>query len=678
MNRKKTLTNNLYKLTLLYLLSIGVFALIRIFFFVYFSDLTEVQELKNNLFLVLTNSIRFDTVVSLFGFVVIYLLILLFLIVPKNFIPKYQRFFSIFFRFYALITLLIFVIIATLDFYFYINYKTHFDALIFALKNDSTTAILKSIWSDYPVLFILLFWLSIGFLLNIVLKKINSINSAYFFKYHLLFYCFLVLFSGVYFIGLRGSLGMFPLQLKHAYVTDNQFLNKMITNGVFALKSVLAEGDNKERINADYTKTLKQYGFTDIEQALRIFNEDTISENPFFKTTKKNTFLEESPPNIVFILVESFGTHFMDLHTAERNTLGSLKDVLDDCFVFKNILSSSNLTINTFENILVGTTFSSIAQTPYKSIPLASSITIPFNKANYTTNFLYSGEYGWRNIGDYSKTQGFNTIITQKNLEEAYPHATTNPWGVHDEYLYDKIFSILKKEKTPQFIFALTTSNHSPYELPEHYKLKPLKINDSILDKMLTDEDLTYKIFTSFQYTADQLGLLIKRIKESELGENTIIAVTGDHSSHKSFDYSINEHFYKRSVPFLLYVPKKYQKNIPENLSVFGSHKDIFPTLYHLSLSYKEYFNTGENLFSSEKSFALNAFNFAADESGAVMKGKPSKYFKWEKNSILLQVDTKNPKLDSLKQKMKAYNSIMDYYIKHEFYNNHKSKQLIH
>ncbi|ORQ10347.1 hypothetical protein B7971_00890, partial [Vibrio cholerae] len=57
------------------------------------------------------------------------------------------------------------------------------------------------------------------------------------------------------------------------------------------------------------------------------------------------------------------------------------------------------------------------------------------------------------------------------------------------------------------------------------------------------------------------------------------------------------------AVPFYLYVPPAILANTdyvydPQRI---GSHRDIFPTLYHFSLSDQTYISLGgENLFASE------------------------------------------------------------------------------
>lgn len=673
MNRRELINTKLLKLLLLYMFALFVFLISRTIFVLYFADDLQFTDLRVNFFTVLFNSLRFDTVVSLYGFSILLLLLLVYLFLPKRKLHKYNDFTQLFFKLYSIFLIVIFVVISTLDFFYFKTYGNHFDSLIFALKNDDTLAVLSVFWFDYPIIRIVLFWIFLWFIIKNVVLKICKYSPSLKVNSAIVNYVAFLLFISMYFVGLRGSLGMFPLKLKHSYVTDNQFLNKMTINSVFALKSVLSKGENKKRINANYLHSLQKNGYTTIEEAVKQYLEkdSLIGKRPeefIFSTTSDKLLLKENPPNVVFILMESLGQHFFDLHTQNCNTLGALEDELPNCIVYKNMMPSGNLTINTLENLLVGAPFSPIAQSPYKNIPLSTSISIPFKKANYTTSFLYAGEYGWRDIGAYIEKQGFDKMISKKHLEIDYPNAEANPWGVHDVYLYDKIIRLLKESDSPQFIFTLTVSNHTPYKLPKSFRSKPIFVSDSILDKMKIGEEITYRSLQAYQYANNQLGHFLKRIRESDLGENTIIAITGDHNQHQGFKYDESEIFYAHAVPLILYIPDRYKPKHDIKTDIFGSHKDIFPTLFNLSLYNSTYFNTGENLFGQGDHFSINAFNFAVNKDGAVKKGKPVRYYNWtNENKTLLMPTDKNNKLDSLNHKMKAYNTVINYYIKKEF-----------
>jgi phosphoglycerol transferase MdoB-like AlkP superfamily enzyme len=95
------------------------------------------------------------------------------------------------------------------------------------------------------------------------------------------------------------------------------------------------------------------------------------------------------------------------------------------------------------------------------------------------------------------------------------------------------------------------------------------------------------------------LGRFITKIKKSKYADNTIIAVTGDHNFWNVICYSEKTMLDLFRVPFYLYIPNTLKpKNI--DTSVFGSHLDILPTLYNISISSAEYTAMGKNLLSNQ------------------------------------------------------------------------------
>jgi phosphoglycerol transferase MdoB-like AlkP superfamily enzyme len=96
-------------------------------------------------------------------------------------------------------------------------------------------------------------------------------------------------------------------------------------------------------------------------------------------------------------------------------------------------------------------------------------------------------------------------------------------------------------------------------------------------------------------------------------------------------------------VPNYLYIPKKLKpKNI--DLSVFGSHFDIMPTLYNLSLSDTEYMAMGNNLFSekSVNNIAYNDLGILADKNYIIkydFANKRCSYYVWGENYLLKNYD---------------------------------------
>ncbi len=237
-----------------------------------------------------------------------------------------------------------------------------------------------------------------------------------------------------------------------------------------------------------------------------------------------------------------------------------------------------------------------------------------YNDSNYETSFIYGGDLSWRSLGRFIKYQGYNNvegkisiynnIVNKDKNEEDYFHA----WGIFDEYLYDHIFDKLKNQSKKQFIVALSTNNHPPYTVPNDYKKKNIEFSDELKNHLTGDLDLAKQRFTSYQYAVDSLGNFLTKLKKSEFANNTIVVVTADNNTIDGImKYDENRLFNSKNIPLYIYMPEdlKYRLDIDNNVA--GSHKDIFPTLYNLTLDNTSYISIGKDLFdSSEKHYGFN------------------------------------------------------------------------
>ena len=65
--------------------------------------------------------------------------------------------------------------------------------------------------------------------------------------------------------------------------------------------------------------------------------------------------------------------------------------------------------------------------------------------------------------------------------------------------------------------------------------------------------------------------------------------------------YDDNPIFTSKNIPLYLYLPAKLKEKLDIDTKVAGSHKDIFPTLYNLTLDNKKYFAVGTNLLDKNQ-----------------------------------------------------------------------------
>ncbi len=457
-----------------------------------------------------------------------------------------------------------------------------------------------------------------------------------------------VIILAIYGVGLRGTLGTFPLQMHDSQVSENKFVNFLTVNGIYALKNSYIERKKSENLVKNQLEQLYTLGYKNpIAAAEDYFPKNSnknISDSDayerLFKTTPKNSFLEKNRPNVVFVFMESMSNYNMNFDSDQMNLLGSLRKHVQSDIVFRNFVSSGNITIQSLEYLMVNSPVS-LSQTKYRFAELPSSVAIPFKNSGYETDFITGGKVNWREMDEFAARQKFDIVKGMTDIQKTEKASQANKWGVYDEHLFDYVFNQLSQKKTkPKFFFVQTTTNHTPFELPTNYKPYKISIPDSLKNVLLVNEELAVKNLNAYQYANNCLGNFLDKIKNSPLGENTIVVVTGDHNNLMLFDFDEAHQLQQRGVPFYAYIPKKYKPAAVVDVTRFGSHKDIFPTIFNLALSNTRYFTLGNNLFdadttrqASEQFYGINIGSTTSFSANAAVNFGSSTLYKWNKAS---------------------------------------------
>ncbi|WP_419671678.1 hypothetical protein [Aliarcobacter butzleri] len=70
--------------------------------------------------------------------------------------------------------------------------------------------------------------------------------------------------------------------------------------------------------------------------------------------------------------------------------------------------------------------------------------------------------------------------------------------------------------------------------------------------------------------------------------------ITADNNTVEGImKYDDNPTFTSKNIPIYFYLPKKLKDKLDIDTTVAGSQKDIFPTLYNLTLDSKNYISIG-------------------------------------------------------------------------------------
>lgn len=517
---------------------------------------------------------------------------------------------------------------AFINFYYFASFHNRIDTTIFQLKEDNTFGILQIIFKNYPSVYVLFVCVIFSVLCVILARKILSLklpNIVLFRRDSSLQILAIVMLNimllCLLFIGLRGGV------LKILKEDNFTFSTNILENNIATNPFLCLHWAYKNYKDYDSFAPIRVQDLKDLESELF----PVFSHNP-------QRFHAQQNLNVVFVLMESFASNMLMLDSKDdfdllmsfrpsfengKTPLHSRKGDIND-FTFMNFLGYGNLTIAAFSHIFYITNNWNISKSSFKHTKLPLTPFDVYKKAGYDVVFITSGNHFWQELGEYAKTLGVDKIYDSLFLIKYFPESKEllGSDGIPDEFAYKMALEILSKAQKPTFIAILTTSNHPPYILPPHFTPPNYDLDSRI--ELFSDKANAKTIIKLFSYASDEFGKFLESIKaDSTLSKNTIVAGSGDH--YFRYLKPMQRFALNYAVPFYLYIPnilvQDFAKNGFEfNPQMLGSHKDIFPTLYALSLNDYDYLTLGgRNLFDKNApivyNFALNQ-KLYIDESG--------------------------------------------------------------
>ena len=493
-------------------------------------------------------------------------------------------------------------------------YGNKIDIFIFGLKDDDTNAILSIIFADYPVVKILIFSVLFGIFCFWLNAKIMRLKFYPVKLPMVLLICLNVVLVYLYVVALRGHFTYNALRASSYEFSTTKAFNEISTNPVMAF--LWAHKEYKESLELP---KIPSGAIESLEQ--KLFS--------IFDTTKNHK--NHAKYHIYVNLMESFGLNILEFSNEKHNFLGRLQRHFEGDFLWRRFLSSGNSTIESL-NQLAFLSPNLVSNGLYQKQVLSFTPLQLYKNAGYEIIFVYSGNASWYNLGNYFKLQGADKVIDENSLMQEFPHsrATKHKYGIADEFMYEKIYSLFKNAKKPTLVLSLSISTHRPYIHKSKENLfDENALEASFLEKFIVENPKD--ALKSYAYANDEFGKFLDKIKGDALGDKIIIAATGDHRFRDLKMDSNFERAFAYSVPFYLYLPQNLRDGLYYDKNRVGSHKDIFPTLYALSLSEVKYLSLGGRDMlakpkDTKKEFGFNALVWI-DENG-VYSGDRAYYFK--------------------------------------------------
>ena len=597
-------------------------ACVRLFSLVYFNEGFWVAK-DANFWLVLWQGLRFDVATVIRLFFPVYLLSMIAIVLPQR-IGQWL----VSMGFYWGVFISTSILVLTVANQGYIAFfDTPFNAFALESLAYDKHEITESVWGSGSVWVYLFAGLIAALVCVYMLKHLARWMSGFWIAPSIGFLPSLLVIILSFFLVVtlgRGGVGSFPLSHKHLIVSATPSFNNAVPNGALSVYyAVLEFIDSQDLMPADDAegKVLYQQFFGQKAEGGALWPQ-------LFTQTPPLALLADSPPNVVLHLVESLGTEpLLPRFNEGVDLVGELGIHLKEDMWLKNFLPEHNDTQSTLIRLLGNINYPTVTQSKYKQVSLESAAAKVFQRSGYKTGFVFTGYEGIRYRSDYFLNQGFDEFVGAHQLSQLYPEMPTNTWGGEDEYMYDYASKLVREhnqDEGPLFVVTLTTTNHPPYKVPTSFADVSIEGISTLQNKI---RGLPLESLITYKYTNHHLGSFIRDVKASSKDRNTIIAATGDHGVRglSGFEGSA---LLNVSVPFYLYVPTAYKPVHKLNEDQIASHKDIFPTLYHLALSEAPYLKLGRNLFTPSDLDGVHGFSasarYVATQTSAALKDKPS------------------------------------------------------
>ncbi len=304
------------------------------------------------------------------------------------------------------------------------------------------------------------------------------------------------------------------------------------------------------------------------------------------------TLINTEKPNIIVIILESFTAKIIQPLGGLDNITPNINNLVHDGVLFTNFYASGDRTDKGIVSILSGypaQPLTSILKYPSKtqSLPYLPKVA---SSLGYHTSFVYGGDTGFANMESYLTTSGFGHITEDDDFDASLDNSK---WGVHDQYVFDRLLTECDSATNPFFKVMLSLSSHEPFDVP----MKPV----------IPGKDDGTLFLNSCIYTDKCLGDFIAQARKRSWWKNTLVIITADHG-HRHPDQQELKDKSRFKIPMLWLGGAVTKKDTV--ISTLAGQTDIAKTILAQLHATNDEFRFSKNILSkSVKPFATYIFH---------------------------------------------------------------------
>lgn len=324
----------------------------------------------------------------------------------------------------------------------------------------------------------------------------------------------MVLTGGVMFVMIRGGVQESTMNVGKAYYSQHLFLNHSAVNPAFSLLSSISS-------SKDFSKQFDYLQESELSQTF-----DGLYPVPADDIT--DTLLSVRRPNVLIVLMESFGAKFVEELGGIPGVSPNMSRLIKEGVFWRNYYANSFRTDR-------GTVS---AYSGFVSYPTASLMKLNDHNQNlpgiartmrhegYTTSYMYGGDIDVMGMRGYLVRCGYEQLFSESDFTIA--EENESKWGVNDSVSAGRVLDIIRtKDATgdkPWLMGYLTLSSHEPFEVPYH-RLEDQKLN-------------------AFAFTDACVGRLVDSLKTMPVWDNLLVVLMPDHGFLYDLTYEDPEFFH--------------------------------------------------------------------------------------------------------------------------------------
>lgn len=322
----------------------------------------------------------------------------------------------------------------------------------------------------------------------------------------------LVLCGGALFVGIRGGVQQGVMNVGVAYYSPSLFLNHAAVNPAFSLLSSLSK-------TKDFSG---QFNWQDDKSLARSFEGLYPSETEDIQ----DTLLRVKRPNVLVVLMESFGSKFV-------HELGGLPDVAPGMSrlipqsifwtrFYSNSFRTDRGTVSAFSGWVSYPTVS-LMRLPEKLNHLPS-LARSLQREGYHTGYLYGGDITIMNKKGYLVATGYRQLTSAADFPKR--ETSESKWGANDSVTARRTYEMIAGGQMPEpwHMTFQTLSSHEPFEVPYH-RLSDKKLN-------------------AFAFTDHCVTTLIDSLRNTPQWDNLLVILIPDHGFLYDLTYESPEFFH--------------------------------------------------------------------------------------------------------------------------------------